>query len=87
MIYDQLSKLNTYAPLAPDAWKLMADFLAQWTPETELGRHILVPDQVFADVLCYQTKALADCKVELHAKFIDIQAILSGSETICCMPL
>ena len=86
MIYDKLSNLNTYAPLAPDAWKLMNDFLAKWTPETELGRHILVPDQVFADVLCYQTKALADCKVELHAKFIDIQSILSGSETICCMP-
>ena len=85
MIYDKLSNLNTYAPLAPDAWKLMNDFLAKWTPETELGRHILVPDQVFADVLCYQTKALADCKVELHAKFIDIQSILAGNETICCM--
>ena len=44
------------------------------------------PDQVFADVLCYETKALEDSKVELHAKFIDIQAVLAGEETICCLP-
>ena len=86
MIYDSLANLNTYAGLAPEAWKLIGDFLAKWTPETELGRHILVPDQVFADVLCYNTKALADCKVELHAKYVDIQAVLSGKETIYCLP-
>ena len=86
MIYDSLANLNTYAGLAPEAWKLIGEFLAKWTPETELGRHILVPDQVFADVLCYETKALADCKVELHAKFIDIQAVLAGDETIFCTP-
>lgn len=86
MIYDSLANLNTYAGLAPEAWKLIGEFLAKWTPETELGRHILVPDQVFADVLCYETKALEDSKVELHAKFIDIQAVLAGEETICCLP-
>lgn len=86
MIYDSLANLNTYTGLAPEAWKLIGEFLAKWTPETELGRHILVEDQVFADVLCYETKALEDCKVELHAKYVDIQAILSGSETICCLP-
>ena len=86
MIYDKLSNLKIYAALAPEAWKPAADFIAAWTPETELGRHVLVPDRVFADVLCYQTQPLAERKVEEHARFIDIQAILSGSETICCMP-
>lgn len=85
MIYDSLANLNTYAGLAPEAWKLIGEFLATWTPETECGRHILVPDQVFADVLDYNTKPLAECKVELHAKYIDIQAVLSGDETICCL--
>jgi YhcH/YjgK/YiaL family protein len=86
MIYDNLANLNTYAGLAPEAWNLIGEFLAKWTPETELGRHILVVDQVFADVLCYETKALSDCKVELHAKYVDIQAVLSGNETILCTP-
>jgi len=86
MIYDQLANLKNYAGLAPEAWNLMADFLAKWTPETELGRHILVKDQVFADVLNYSTKKLADCKVEVHAKYVDIQVILSGKEGIFCMP-
>lgn len=86
MIADKLENLALYRKLAPEAWQLVADFLKTVTPATEKGRYKLDGDKVMADVLYYDTKKLADCKVELHKRYIDIQVVLAGSETICCMP-
>ncbi|MBQ4107208.1 MAG: YhcH/YjgK/YiaL family protein [Lentisphaeria bacterium] len=82
MIYDRLENLPQYAGLNPAIFDRIGEFLKTVTPQTEAGRHILVPEQLFADVLYYNTKPLEECKVEVHERFIDVQVILEGSETI-----
>lgn len=82
MIQDSLENFALYSKLAPKAWQLAAEFIKTVTPSTEKGRYMLDGDLVMADVLYYDTKPLADCKVELHARYIDIQVVLEGKETI-----
>ena len=82
MIHDSLQNFARYSKLAPKAWELAAEFIKTVTPTTEKGRYKLDGDMVMADVLYYDTKPLAECKVELHARYIDIQVVLAGKETI-----
>ena len=86
MIQDTLENLALYSKLAPKAWQLIAEFIKTVTPRTEKGRYKLDGEMVMADVLYYDTKPLAECKVELHARYIDIQLVLEGQETILSMP-
>lgn len=45
------------------------------------GRHDLT-DDVFANVMTYETKLRKDCCFEAHKKYIDVQIILDGCENI-----
>ena len=86
MIYDKLENFKLYAHLAPAAWEKIEAFLKTVTPETESRRHYLDGDLVLADTAIYQTKPLEECKVELHGRYVDIQVVLEGDETLCCVP-
>lgn len=46
----------------------------------EPGRYDIDGDRVFALLQDVDTKAEADCRYEAHAKYIDIQLIVSGRE-------
>lgn len=52
-----------------------------------LGRHDLAGDDLFAIVQTYETKPLEKAKFEAHRKYIDIQYVFSGRETILWAPL
>ncbi len=86
MIYDKLENLRLYAHLAPSAWGKIAEFLPTVTPETESRRHHLDGDLLLADTAIYRTKPLEECKVELHGRYVDLQVVLEGDETVCCVP-
>lgn len=45
-----------------------------------LGKHDIDGDTIFALVQEYQTKPLAECKLESHKKYIDIQYVIRGEE-------
>ncbi|GLO62617.1 hypothetical protein MACH09_31250 [Vibrio sp. MACH09] len=47
-----------------------------------IGRHDIKGDLMFAVVMEYTTEAAADKQAELHQQYIDIQTLLSGTETI-----
>jgi YhcH/YjgK/YiaL family protein len=53
----------------------------------ELGRVDLAGDDVFALVQQYTTKPLDKAKFEAHRKYIDVQFVYSGRETILWAPL
>ncbi len=53
----------------------------------ELGRHDLDGDHCFALVQTYETKPIEKAKFEAHRKYIDVQFIQSGRETILWAPL
>ncbi len=44
------------------------------------GKHDIKGDTIFALVQEYQTKPLAECKLESHKKYIDIQYVIRGEE-------
>jgi YhcH/YjgK/YiaL family protein len=44
------------------------------------GKHDIDGDTIFALVQEYQTKPIAECKLESHKKYIDIQYVIRGEE-------
>jgi biofilm protein TabA len=52
-----------------------------------LGRHVIEEDKLIAIVESYTTKPLESALFEAHQKFIDIQFLFRGRETILWAPL
>lgn len=82
MIYDSLDRLSRYAKLAPEVWGKIETFLAGCSPKSQNGRHELDGDRVYASVQDYETHAVNPDKLEIHHKYIDIQLLLAGEESI-----
>jgi YhcH/YjgK/YiaL family protein len=80
MILDTLNHSQKYFSLHP-LFATAFEYLQQ-TDFTKLdfGKHELVPDQLFAIYMEYETKDTSECTLEAHRKFIDIQMIISGEE-------
>ena len=87
MIVDTLAQAFRYEPLHA-GFKAAFDFLR----DTDLrsladGRTEIDGDRLFALTQSYETKPVADGKLEAHRKYIDIQFIVSGEEYIGYAPL
>lgn len=82
MILDQLSNLPLYLPLHPQFAAALA-FLQRHDPDTlEPGRYEVDDLGAFALVSEYESRPLAECFIECHRRFIDIQLLLRGSEGV-----
>ncbi len=86
MIADTLSQYHRYTALSP-RFAAAFEFLQQLPTDQPLGRHDLDGDHCFALVQTYATKPLAEAKFESHRKYIDIQFIQAGCETLLWSPL
>ena len=86
MILDTLDNAARYESLNSRFAKAFA-FLRTVDGAQELGRHDLDGDACFALVQTYETKPLEKAKFEAHRKYIDVQFIHSGRETILWAPL
>ena len=86
MVLDTLPNAARYESLNSRFEKAFA-FLRTVDGTQELGRHDLDGDHCFALVQTYETKPLEKAKFEAHRKFIDVQFIQSGRETILWAPL
>ncbi len=84
MIFDRLENHTLY-PLG-NVWETAFDFLKTVTPEMEDKKYILQGDELYASVASYNTKARGVAKLETHRKYVDIQVLISGSETIEIFP-
>ena len=88
MILDKLSSIGSdtrlaYPHISEGVFGKAFDFLQKNDLENiELGQHDISGDQVFAIVQDYITKDQSESKFEAHKKYIDIQYIISGKETI-----
>lgn len=74
--FELYSNLNKYFPIAFNYLKT-TDFSI-----IEAGKHKIDEENVFAIVNEYKTQASANCSLEAHKKYIDIQFLYSGSEKI-----
>jgi biofilm protein TabA len=86
MIVDTLKQCRRYITLSPH-FAAAFEFLRKLPADQPLGRFDLDGDDCFALVQTYTTKPHAEAKFEAHRKYIDIQFIQSGRETILWSPL
>ena len=85
MIYDKIDNWQTYAAISQDI-RLGLDYLRNMTPDVAPGVYELSP-RVKAIVSEYTTKKENENGYEAHRDWIDIQYLLSGEETVHCLPL
>lgn len=86
MVLDTLANAARYESLNSRFAKAFA-YLHTVDGTQELGRHDLDGDLCFALVQTYETKPLEKSLFEAHRKYIDVQFIQSGRETILWAPL
>ena len=86
MVLDTLANAARYESLNSRFPKAFA-WLRTMDGTQELGRHDIDGDHCFALVQTYESKPIEKAKFEAHRKYIDIQFIHSGRETILWAPL
>jgi len=85
MITDTLGLCHRYASLHP-RFAAAFEFLQKLPADQPLGRFELDGDNCFALVQSYTTKPAAQGTFESHERYIDIQFIQSGQETLLWTP-
>lgn len=78
MIVDKIENLKLYKEIPSS----VVQFISQLNIDNiELGKYIL-SDDIYVNIEEYETKAIGDAKFESHDKYIDIQLLLFGTESI-----
>ena len=78
MILDSIENAETYFPLNPRL-KTIFDWFAACNPRTlALGKHSILGDEVFVNVMELDLKPRYDALLEVHDKYIDIQVVAGG---------
>lgn len=86
MILDTLPQWRQYHAISPRFEKAFT-FLQQVTDQTQVGRHEIAGEEVFAFVQQHSTKPVQERQYESHRKYIDVQFIQRGREVIYWAPL
>ena len=86
MVHDTLDNAARYEALSPRFAQAFA-YLRTVDGTQPLGRQDIDGDHCFALVQTYATKPIDAAKFEAHRKYVDIQYIHSGRETILWAPL
>jgi biofilm protein TabA len=87
MILDLVTNLQHYFPLSPGFAKA-ATFLARPDlAQLPSGRHEIDRDNVFAMVYRGVGRAREAARLESHRKYMDIQCVLSGLDTMGWIPV
>lgn len=78
MILDSIQNAELYYSLNPRL-KVAFDWLAECNPKTLAeGRHTILGDEVFVNVMELDLKPRYDALLEVHDKYIDIQVVVGG---------
>lgn len=86
MITDTLAQCRRYTSLNP-RFAAAFEFLKKLPADQPIGRYELDGDNCFALVQTYTTKPAAQGTFESHQRYIDIQFIQTGVETMLWAPL
>ena len=87
MIFDKIENASLYESISPLLKKAFAYIKQTDFSKLENGKHVIEEDVLFAIVQEYDTKNDADCKLEAHKKYIDVQYVIQGEELIGIRPL
>ncbi len=84
MIVDRIENSNAY-PLGK-AWQVAFEFLSALKPDVEDKTYHIQGTDIFAMISSYKTRPADVAQFETHRKYVDIQAVMSGSEEIGWLP-
>jgi len=87
MILDKLENCNLYVNTNSNLKKAFEFLSNNKLEELTDGKYEIDSTDVFALVQSYATKKEADNKLESHEKYIDIQYVVKGAETIVWAPI
>ena len=85
MVYDNLQNIELYKGLSTDIYEGLL-FLKNADPAIAKGVYQINP-RVKAIVSEYETKKVNEYGYEAHKRFIDIQCVFKGEETVRCLPI
>lgn len=81
MIYDKFEHAGIY--FAEDSLLYKAiSYAKNLDPSTPDGRYEIEGEDLFSLVMTYDTHPAAENRFEAHEKYIDVQVVLKGEETI-----
>jgi len=86
MILDTLTQWRRYAALSQRFQKAFA-FLHQIDGNAKVGRQEIDGDDIYALVQKFTTERSTDGPFEVHRRYIDVQYVHAGRETILWTPL
>lgn len=88
MIVDRIENLKLYYPVL-EGLKEASEFVEKFYKEPLAdGRYDIVDgDKIFASAATYMTKSREGAQFESHRKYVDLQAVISGTEIISWAPV
>lgn len=82
MIFDSLDNFGSYTGLHPGFADVHSYISKTDLTSLTIGRHPVNGHGLYASVNEYDTKPVEDCFIECHRKYIDVQIVLWGEESI-----
>ncbi len=80
MIYDDIGNASAYR-LGP-AFARAVDFIRSLNADTPPGPVSIDGDRITANVMTYDTADMVPDRLEVHRKYVDVQAVIRGEETL-----
>lgn len=80
MIYDDIGNASAYR-LGP-AFARAVDFIRSLNADTPPGPVSIDGDRITANVMTYDTADTVPDRLEVHRKYVDVQAVIRGEETL-----
>lgn len=87
MILDKITNAASYFEISTNLKAGFEYILKTDLTNLPVGRHEILPNEVFALVSEYETKLPENCKPEAHRVYGDIQFMVAGKELIGYVPL
>ncbi|MBL9124537.1 MAG: YhcH/YjgK/YiaL family protein [Planctomycetaceae bacterium] len=86
MILDSLARHTRYTAWLPSLAEAFEFLLARANAELAPGRYEIAGERMFALVAQYETRDFASAEPEAHQKYLDVQYLIAGRETIYWTP-
>ena len=80
MIYDDIANASTYR--LGHAFAKAIDFIRSLNADTPAGPVSIDGDRITANVMTYDTEDATPDRLEVHRKYVDVQAVIRGNETL-----
>ena len=85
MIIDKINEAYKYYNVHPE-FKAVFECLAALNADSDEHRYDIDGDMAFVNLSSYVNKPVSECKFESHAKYADIQFVVTGHEFIDVCP-